>query len=770
LRPLPFPESERLASLYFREDSSIYNSLSYPDYVYYRDHNDVFSGLAVSDGIDGNLRFGDETEAVSGEIVSANYFSVLGVSPLLGRAFAADEDAVPGRDPVLMLGYGLWRRRFGGDPAAIGRQVVLNGVSFTVIGIAPPGFGGLVLDRKERPEFWVPTMMYTAVVPMGDEFDLEHLWTDDWLSATGRLKPGVTYAQAESDFAHLTGQLRRTVWLSAGKGSAQRGAVLVPANAAKFPPDSRKLVARFLGMLMAVVGLVLLIACSNVASLMLARLVKRRREIGVRLALGAGRGRIFQQLLTESLLLSLMGGAAGLAVAYLTSELLASLERPFQMQLLLETGLDARVLVFALALSVVTGILFGMIPLRQSARFELTTALKADAGHFRRRRFDARSFLVVVQIALSLVLLAGAGLFVRTLRSAQATDVTRDPGKVLLLKLDLARRKYDEARGERFYAGLLDRLHAVPGVRSAAVVYVVPMGGWRGGTDIVVHSGDRPVQVDFNAVSEEYFQTVGLPIVRGRGFDRRDREGAPRVAIVNERMAQKFWPGEDPVGKQIRLTQPARLAEIVGVVRDGRFRNYRATVNACFYVPLAQSYRRPVSLEVRTAGDPMGLAAAIRREIHALDKDLLVPGAETLRSYRDAGLGQERLSAALLSGLGPLAVVLAAVGLYGVLAFAVAQRTREIGVRMALGARAGQVLRGVMKEALVLLAAGLGLGLAGAAVAGRFISSLLFEVTATDPATYAVTVGVLTGVGAMAALIPARRAAWVDPMVALRYE
>ena len=769
LRPLPFPQSDRLATLYFRLPwyPTPYSSLSYPSYVYYRDHNNVLAGLAAYADIQVNMRFGDDTETVPGEIVSANYFSVLGVAPVLGRAFLADEDAVPGRNAVVMLAAEFWRRRFGGDPAIVGRQVAINGVSFTVVGIVPADFTGLQLDRTARPILWVPTMMYPVAVPFGSEWDLRHLWGDEWLSATGRLKPGATLSQAEANFAQLTDRLK-PIWRAEELDEKDKlNGLLLPANESRFPPASRGTVTRFLAMLMAVVALVLLIACSNVASLMLARAVKRQREIGMRLALGAGRARLARQLLTEGLLLAFAGGAAGLTVALLTARSLAGFQ-PFGLQLLLGTGIDSRVLAFAFGLSVLTGVVFGLIPLRQVSHIELARALKAEGLRRGPRSFGARNLLVVAQVALSLVLLAGAGLFVRTLRNAQAADVTRNPENVLLLKLDLTARRYDTARGQRFYSALLDRLHALPGVRSAAYVLVVPFGGWRGGTDIVPHPGDKPVQVDFNAVSAEYFQTVGIPLVRGRAFEARDREGAAGAAVVNEQLARRFWPGEDPIGKQIQLVQPTRLAEIVGVVRDGRFRGYRADVNPCFYVPLAQRYYYAMNLEVRTAVNPGRLVAAVRHEIQSLDRDLIVPEVQTLRSFRDAGLGQERLSAALLSGLGILATLIAAIGIYGVLAFAVAERTREIGIRMALGAASRQVMRSVLTDALALIGSGVAIGLVAALALVRFISSLLYGVASTDPAVYAGTAAILIAVGALASYPPARRASRVDPMVALR--
>jgi len=523
-----------------------------------------------------------------------------------------------------------------------------------------------------------------------------------------------------------------------------------------------------------VVGLVLLIACANVASLLLARAVKRRREIGVRVALGAGRGRLAQQLMSEGLLLSLAGGAAGLVVANVVQSLLASFQQPFSIRLLVAEGIDGRILIFALALSTVTGVMFGLLPLRQAARLDVTPMLKTETGFLGRRAWSARNVLVVAQVAVSLVLLAGAGLFVRTLRNAQATDITRDPDNVLLFESGYFSRynvkdEGEPVREQAFYSTVLERVRALPGVQAAAWVLVVPFGGRRGGTNFVPYPGSKPVQVDFNAATPDYFRTVGIPVTRGRGLTNADRRESPNVAVINEVMAKRFWPGEDPIGKQIELEYPRRIAQVVGVVRDGRFRGFRDTVRPYFYVPLSQQGPAFMSLEIR-AVHAASLVPAVRREIHALAQDFIIPEAQTLRSFRDAGMGPERLSAALLSGLGILAAAIAAIGLYGVLAFTVAQRTREIGVRMALGAASSKVLRSVMADAAALVGIGLAIGSPTALVLSRFIGRLLYGITPTDVATYAAAAAVLAAVGVAAAFIPARRASRVDPLVALRYE
>jgi predicted permease len=684
-----------------------------------------------------------------------------------------------------MISEGLWKRRFGGDKSALGRPVILNGYAFTIIGIVPESFAGVQIDRPSKPEIWTPTMSYPKVISWGATTDLQHDRGDEWLTATGRLKAGVTHSQAAAQIAELTEQLK-SAWPTGYLAYMKATGLLIPANDSRFPLDSRKSIMLFLAMLMAIVGLVLLIACANVASLLLARGVKRHREIGVRIALGAGRARLAQQLVSEGLLLSIAGGAAGIAVACLVQRYLTQFDQPFHMGVLLESGLDRRILIFALGLSLVTGIFFGLLPLRQAARLDVTPLLKAEMRVPGRRLFSARNLLVVTQVALSTVLLAGAGLFVRTLHNAQAIDVTRQPDKVLLFDLSswkphgsyngrpqpLVGVKADPESIETSRQTLLDRVRATPGVTSAALVMIVPLGGMRGSTDVIPYPGSPHVGTDHNVISPEYFRTVEIPLVRGRAFTDRDRRDSGGVVIVNEQMAKKFWPGEDPIDKHFEVAgHPNRTVEVVGVVRDGPFRGYREAVNPCFYAPLAQNADVPfLYLEARTALPPALTASAVRHEIREFDPDLIIPPPQTLSHFRDAGMGQERLSASLLSGLSMLAALIAAIGLYGVMAFTVAQRTREIGLRVALGAAAGDIVRGVMREALFLVAAGLAAGCMGAALLARLIANLLFGVSGTDLVTYAATAAVLIAVGAGAAYLPARRAARVDPMLALRTE
>jgi predicted permease len=443
-----------------------------------------------------------------------------------------------------------------------------------------------------------------------------------------------------------------------------------------------------------------------------------------------------------------------------------------------ETGLDARVVGFALLLAVVTGAVFGVLPAVQASRVNLTSALKAETQASGLRGLGLRNGLVVAQVALSMVLLVGAGLFARTLRHALAADVTVDPGKVLLARLDPLTQGYDEARGKRFYPRLLERVQALPGVRHAALVWIVPLGGMRGGTDIVTELPERPgqqhtTQVDYNVISPDYFATVGLAVLRGRAFTDHDREGAPKVAVVNEQFARRFWPRQDSLSQRFRLAgrgSPDTEVVVAGVVRDGKFRNFREPVRPCFYLPLWQHWRGEVSLEVRAAGEPAPLSAAVGAAVRAIDRDLVLPEVLTLAAHRDLGLSQERLAAALLGGLGALALVLATLGVYGLLSFSVAQRTREIGIRLALGGRTAEVLRRVLRQGMVLVLIGIGIGLAVALALARFVASLLYEVSPSDATTLAGVSALLTAAAAVACLVPARRAARVNPVEALRYE
>jgi len=520
---------------------------------------------------------------------------------------------------------------------------------------------------------------------------------------------------------------------------------------------------------MIIVGVILSIACCNVANLLLARATNRRREIAMRLALGAGRLRVARQLLVESLLLAAAGGGAAVLVAVWVTRFLGQFHRAFRIPLAIETGWDVRVLLFAIGVSAVTGLLFGSAPVLQTWRADLSHALKEGAVASGNPRSRVRNVLLVGQVALSTVLLAGAGLFVQTLHNARAQDLTIGAGNILLVKLEPSMNRYSDARGQSFYDDVLRRVRAIPGVKSAALVSVVPFGGMRGGTDIMV-PGQPKRQVDFNVISPGYFQTTGLALLRGREFTDRDGADAQPACIVNEMLAARFWPGEDPLGKQFRLADPSRTVTVVGVVRDGKFRGYRDTLRPGFYVPVAQQYRPEMTLEARTTGEAASFGSALRREIAALDASMPVTEVLTMQARLDDVLSQERLIASFASGLGLLALALSGIGIYGVLSFAVSRRTREIGIRMALGARPLEVSRMVLRESAMLAACGFAIGGAGAAVLAGMAEVLLYGVTPTDPAAFGLALALLVTVAFASAVVPAYRAARLDPAATLRSE
>jgi predicted permease len=610
LRPLPVPEPERIVSIYHRSSKGWLSSSSYQDYKFYRDHNNVFTGMVAYLRVPMLLRAGDTDEKVSGELVNGGYFSVLGLKPVAGHWFG--EEASPSADEQarVVLSYVFWQRRFGENPAVIGTSLRIGTGAFMVSGIAPPGFRGLALDWGDPPDLWVPVEMYRQAVPAFRDIDVLNYWGMHTFLVAGRLRPGVSFIQAQAALAVLSSRaspLRESAFHEKSEFTPE----LYPAQRARFWPDYRDSVTRFLSLLAAGVGLILLIACLNLANLLLARTSQRLREIAIRLAIGCGRGRLIRQFLTESVVLSLLGGAAGLLVAQWTVTYLASFHRPFKIPLSFDAGIDYRVMAFAISLSVATGILFGLIPAIQASRVNVTAALKAESLKLRAgfRGIALRDALVIVQVALSTVLLVGAGLFLRTVQNARAEDITVQPDKALAANLDPTIRGYSERKSQLFYSQLLDRVKALPGVSSVALVERIPLGGIRNGTDIVVgleEQGGEKVQVDYNVVSPGYFKTIGLPLMRGRAFTDGDREGAPGVSLINDVMARRFWPGQDPVGKRFRLTwRDGSEVAVVGVVRDGKFRNFRDSHRACFYLPLAQHAPSRMNLEVRAAGDPM---------------------------------------------------------------------------------------------------------------------------------------------------------------------
>ncbi len=766
IRTLPVEQPQQLVAL-TKDDSGAPVSFSYPMYAELRARAEGLAGLAAYVQQPFSLSDSGATERVIGQIVSGNYFAVLGVRPALGRGFLPEEDRTPGTHPVVVISHGLWQRRFGADPAVLGKTVNLNNYRYTVVGVAPAEFTGTT--RGIVSDVYVPALMQVQAQP-GRNSKLEDRGSG-WLYLFGRLKPETSRAQAQAALSALTEEAKR-----AFPGATDPARVFLTDGSRGFTGRVSDLTLP-LKLLMGVVGFVLLIACANVANLLLARGATRRKELSVRLAIGASRFRIVRQLLTESLILTVLGGGAGLLVAvWLTNLLLSFQEQANFVPRTLDGSLDRRVLGFTLGLSLLVGIVFGLAPALQAAKSEFITALKQDTPLLGTgaRRFGLRNLLVVVQVALSLVVLIGAGLCVQSLRRLQAIDPGLEPAKVLTASFDLSLNGYNEARGQQFFAQLSERVAALPGVEAVSLARGVAFSAfvWIRSATI---EGYQPqpnerLAFNFNVITPNYFHTLGTALVRGREFTPQDGATAPRVVIVNEATARRYWPGADAVGKRLKYGNVDQFAEVVGVVRDTRDKGLTADPRPAIYVPLLQQYAGDMTLHVRTATKAEALLAAIRREVQTLDGQLPVYNLKTLAEQKDGALYAERMAAALLTLFGLLALLLATIGLYGVLSYAVTQRTRELGIRLALGAQPREVLKLVIGQGLRLTLVGLLLGLATAFALTRLLEKLLFGVSATDPLTFAAVALLLAAVAFLACWVPARRAAQVDPLVALRHE
>jgi putative ABC transport system permease protein len=771
MRKLPIEESDRLVVVSTSSDQGLRTIFTYPDFADYRDRNEVFEGLVCYVQRPLTLSEGRQAERLQGMIVSGNYFTALRVRPALGRGFLPEEDKIRGSHPVVVLSYGLWQRRFGADPGLLGRTVNLNGYGFTVVGITPPEFAGTI--PGSAPDVYVPVMMQGQVMPGWKMDPLFGPRSRDlsWLEVLGRLKPGVGREQAAVAMNMLGSQIARANPNADGSPRSEPKFVLEDGSRGhtyllrdlRFP----------LQMLMATVGLILLIACANVANLLLARAGTRRKEIAVRLAIGAGRGRLIRQLLTESLLLATLGGGAGLALAASISGLVVSYTPANNFSTLrLDNRLDWRVLGFTLGISLLTGILFGLAPALSASRPDLVSVLKDESTLLgnRVRRLSLRNLLVVGQVALSLMVLVGAGLCVRSLQNLQAIDAGFDTAKVLVMSTDVTLNGYDKERGLRFYSELLERMKLLRGVEAVSLGFLLPLGGGVSSTLQVVGYVPRPgedMSFDYNTIGPDYFRTMNIPLLQGREFGQSDAAAAPRVVIINETAARRFWPNQSPIGQRVSF-KPEEFREIVGVVKDSKYSRLNEEARPAIYVPLAQEYRGNMALHVRTAGEPRAMLALVLREVQALDASLPLYNIKTLEEQKSSSLYTSRMAATLLTVFGLLALGLAAVGLYGVMAYAVNRRTREIGIRLALGAQSKDVLRQVLVEGMCIVTIGLALGLVGAVAATRLVAGFLYGVTATDPVSFAGAALLLAGVALLANYLPARRASRTDPLVALR--
>jgi predicted permease len=761
-RPLPVHEPSRLVQLFGTLHKGADVTLSsYLNYKDYRDRNTVLSGLSAYSFVIGSLSHGGKNERVSGYLVTGNYFDLLGVKPALGRGFLPEEDASPGSHPVAILSYGCWERRFGSNPAIVGQTVQFNGHPFTVVGVAPKGFTGT--EVAFMPEMWIPMMM-AAVMEPGSSW-LQRRASDN-LFVVGRLKPGVTEAQARAELNTLTAQLGTDFPENAGRG-------LMLGKPGLFLPEIRNAVFGFAGILTVVGGLVLLLACVNLANLLLARATERRKELALRLALGASRTRLVRQLLTESLIISLAGGAAGVGLAAFINHTVRNLRLPTEISILFDLRVDWRVLTFTLLLSVATGILFSLIPALQSSRPQLVPGLKDESSMAGFRRSRLRNALVVAQVSLSLVLLVSAGLIVRGLQAAQTVRPGFNPDNRVALSFDVVLQGYEESRGRAFYQQVLDRARALPQIENVAMTDNLPLGLHYNATRVYIEGAEFTSMSNLPGVvpilaSPGFFDVMGIPL-RGRDFRLDENNKDARTAIVNETFARRFYPGKDSIGKRFNFSGPNDpFWEIIGVVPDGKYTSLGEDPKPAVYEPLFRNYGGYVTVVARTRGDAHAALNGLRNTIQQLDPTLPIFSPKTLTEHLGLSLFPARIAAIALGSFGVLALVLAAVGIYGVMSHVVAGRTREIGLRMALGAQLSEVRMLIVRQGMLLAGIGALIGLALALTGARLLKSFLYGVSASDPITFACIAFTLVTIAFLACWIPARRASRVDPMIALR--
>ncbi|HEV2669220.1 MAG TPA: ABC transporter permease [Blastocatellia bacterium] len=757
LRPLPFPESDRLVVLAGKgQNSLIGGGVAYPDYEDWRARAQSFEDMACFLSTRFNLTGVEPPVEAPGRRVSWNFFPMLGVRPQLGRLFI-DQDDRAGATPAALISHGLWTEKFGGDPGVIGKTIRLNGDPFEVIGVLPPGF-----EFLRRDDIYVPLGLWFTpghnILKRSNQFPLY---------ALGRLKRGITDGQARAEMESLSLQLEREYpqTNSNRRATAARVADLVVEN-----------VRPVLLVLLGAVGFVLLIACVNVANLMLVSAAGREREVAVRLALGAGRVRIIRQLLTESALIAALGGTAGVLIGAWGIEGLIALV-PQDLARLDQVRLNGTVLMFTLGMSALTGLLFGLLPALRASRTDLHTTLKEGGRSAAGSSWErARKGLLVAEVGLALVLLIGAGLMLRTLYRLTRADLGFNAENLLTVQFSLPGRTYNIERRLAFFRECRARIESLPGVGSAAFAMSLPVVGSNWGSTFTV--ADRPAEkswANFTPVSANYFETMGVRLLRGRVFSEAEMADSPPVTVINESLARSLWPNENPVGKRLKqgsAESQAAWREVIGMVSDVKWTVVDQDAPSHVYLPLALRNSNFAGLVVRTTDKPLALASTVERAIHSIDKELPVT-SRSMGQLMGNAIARQRVTMALMASFAVLALALAGVGVYGVMSYAVEQRRREIGIRLALGAQTSDVLRLVVKQGMTLAGAGVVIGVAAALALARLMtgfSSLLFGVKATDPATIALISLLLLAVALLAALIPARRATKVDPIVAIRCE
>ncbi len=757
LNPLPVKDISRLVQMDTVDTKTMVTQanatklgMSYPNFQDYVRQNQVFTGLACVSG--GPLTW-------SG-----------GAEPQRGRFFLRDEDKKPGGNDVAVLSYSLWSNKFGSDVNLIGKTITLNATPYTVIGVGPRGFkGNFTLVPAEL--VWIPVSMYTQALAgfFRDNFNDRRLLGT---ITVGRLRTGVSLSQAQASLKTIALHLESEY----PKDNGGRSVALTPLADAAVGTNNSAQIKLAGGLMMGIVGLVLLIACVNLANLLLAQAARREKEISVRAALGASRGRLLRQMLTESVVLSLLAGIVGLGIAYGGRSALWSFRPPFIEKNDIDLALDSHVLLFTLGIALLTALLIGMAPAIKSAKPDLIEVLKVGGrgGTVNWTRSPLRSMLVVSEIALALVALVGAGLFIRSMQNAQRIDPGFESEKLFMMAFDLGALHYEEGRAQEFFRAAVERAKASPGVEAATVASNFPLGGgfehtvFPEGQDET--TGYRGTLTQADDVTPSFFEALRIPLIRGRVVNDSDRQNTVQVAVINEAMVKQFWPNADPLGKRFHFFGEPALREVVGVVRNTVVNQIGEEPQPVIYLPITQDFSPAVTLQVRTTGRPEAVIGTVRGQLQSLDTNMAITNVQTIQEIMRQGLWAPRMGAGLLTVFGGLALILAAVGVYGVLSYSVSQQTREIGIRMSLGAQQGQVLRMVIGQGFRLAVTGLGLGLLAAFGLTRVLSSLLFGVSAHDRVTFGGVSLVLVSAAILACYIPARRATKVDPIIALRYE
>lgn len=773
LRPLPVPDAHRLVRpVELSADRGLADEMSYPDFVDYRNQATAIEAMTAEDMLSVALDSETQSDVIWGQAVSGSYFDVVQIKPIMGRAFLPEEDNAVGAHPVVVISHSLWQRRFGSDSEIVGKTVRFSNRGYRVIGVAPESFTGSKFALSM--DFWVPMAM---VEELRRSPGLLASRDSHWMNVLARLKPGATIEQASAEMQAIAARLNEAYPNERDSNTSAKVLSEMDGRWGEATPVMKSAGA----IAMAIVGLILLIACANVANLMLARSAARRKEIGIRLALGASRGRLVRQLLTESLLLSILGGAFGLLLAYWVTDLMEGFVPVLQYNIVDNFfSLDSRALVFTLVISLATGLIFGLAPAWHSSNPDVVPILKGDLDARQRakgRRFSLRPTLVVIQVALSLAVLVCGGLFIKSFRQAQTMDPGFATKDALIATLDPELVGYDTERSRNFFKQAIERASSLPGVEAAATARLLPLGDSSNSNGPILKEGETLARgsagrtIMTNVISSGYFRAMQIPIVDGRDFDDRDHARAQRVVIINQHMAEMLWPGESAVGKRILIgTDSKDPIEVVGVVKTGKYRNLAEDPKPYFYYPMTQRRPAMMALVMRTNVDSRSLAGAIRKEVQNIDRSVPIASVKTMTEHLTYALWAPNMAASFSLAFGVLAILLSAVGLYSVMAYVVSQRTREVGIRMALGANRADVLKMITVQGMRLAVIGVVIGLLLSLGLARALSSLLIGISGYDVTTFVVVSSLLVLVAFIACYLPARRATKIDPLTALRYE